>query len=74
MTQAEKRRQRKLLRRKQVLQLIQMGRTALDRAVREGRFPQPITVFEGGRVIAWDEQEVLNWLEERFAARDKERV
>jgi predicted DNA-binding transcriptional regulator AlpA len=47
-----------------------MGRTALNRAVREGRFPQPIVLFEGGRILVWDEEEVLNWLDGRFEARE----
>jgi predicted DNA-binding transcriptional regulator AlpA len=73
MTKAEKR-YRRLLRRRQVLELIGMGRTALNRAVADGRFPPPIVLFEGGRVLVWDEDEVLAWLDARFAARDKERV
>jgi predicted DNA-binding transcriptional regulator AlpA len=64
------RRHRRILRRRQVLELIGMGRTALNRAVREGRFPQPIVLFEGGRILVWDEEEVLNWLDGRFEARE----
>jgi predicted DNA-binding transcriptional regulator AlpA len=64
------RRHRRILRRRQVLELIGMGRTALNRAVREGRFPQPIVLFEGGRILVWDEEELLNWLDGRFEARE----
>jgi prophage regulatory protein len=68
---AEKRRRRRLLRRKQVLEMIGMGRTALVEAVKRGDFPAPIVLFEHGRSLVWDADEVEAWIEARFAARDK---
>jgi predicted DNA-binding transcriptional regulator AlpA len=71
MTKDEKRRHRRLLRRRQVLELVNMGRSALKEAVARGDFPVPIVLFEHGRMLMWDESEILAWLDARFAARDK---
>jgi predicted DNA-binding transcriptional regulator AlpA len=73
MTKAEKR-HRRLLRRRQVLELVNMGRSALKEAVERGDFPKPIVLFEHGRILMWDADEVEAWLDARFAARSKERV
>jgi predicted DNA-binding transcriptional regulator AlpA len=64
---------RRLLRRQEVLKKLKMRRTALDEALARGGFPLPITIFEGGRALAWDEQEIDDYLEQRFAARNKVR-
>jgi prophage regulatory protein len=71
MTDEAEKRRRRLLRRKQVLAMIGMGRTALVEAVKRGDFPAPICLFPTGRVLVWDEDEVEAWIEARFAARDK---
>jgi predicted DNA-binding transcriptional regulator AlpA len=64
---------RRLLRPQELLKKLRMGRTALDEALKRGGFPLPITIFEGGRALAWDEQEIDDYLEQRFAARKKVR-
>ena len=48
------------------------ARTCLSRStiyayVRDGRFPQPVTISE--RCVAWVEAEVEAWIAERIAAR-----
>jgi predicted DNA-binding transcriptional regulator AlpA len=48
-----------------------MGRTALKEAVERGDFPPPIVLFETGRILVRDADEVEAWIEARFAARDK---
>jgi predicted DNA-binding transcriptional regulator AlpA len=69
MTEDQKRRYRRLLRRTQVLQMLGMGRSALKEAVARNDFPKPIILFEHGRLLMWDEDEVLAWLDARFEAR-----
>src|SRR5262249_23167405 len=62
---------RRLLRRNEVLKLLRIKRTALDEAIARGDFPGSIKLFDGGRAVVWDEEEVLNYLERRFAARTR---
>jgi predicted DNA-binding transcriptional regulator AlpA len=62
---------RRLLRRQELLKKLKMKRTALDDALERGGFPLPITIFEGGRALAWDEREIDDYLEQRFAARKR---
>jgi len=62
---------RRLLRRQELLKKLKMKRTALDEALSRGSFPLPITIFEGGRALAWDETEVDDYIEQRFAMRNK---
>src|SRR4051794_10051168 len=33
--------------------------------IRKGEFPEPIVLSDGGRSVAWVENEVLEWLEQR---------
>jgi predicted DNA-binding transcriptional regulator AlpA len=64
---------RRLLRRQEVLKKVRIGRTALDDALERGVFPLPTTLFPGGRALVWDEQEVDDYIEQRFAARKRTR-
>lgn len=63
----KKKKQRRLIRRKRVLEKIPIRRTALRDAVKAGKFPKPITIL--GRTLVWDEDEVDEWVEARFAER-----
>jgi predicted DNA-binding transcriptional regulator AlpA len=60
---------RRLIRRREVLEMISMRRNALHAAVDRGDFPKPIRIFEHGRVLAWDLDEVETWLASRFEMR-----
>jgi predicted DNA-binding transcriptional regulator AlpA len=44
------------------------SRDHLRRKCRAGEFPKPIHISD--RKIAWDEQEIDNWLEERAGLRE----
>jgi predicted DNA-binding transcriptional regulator AlpA len=64
---------RQLLRRQELLKKLKMGRTALDDALERGVFPLPTTIFPGGRALVWDEQEINDYIEQRFKARKRTR-
>lgn len=38
--------------------------------VAAGELPQPIKLTDGGRTVAWLEDELIKWRNERIAARD----
>jgi predicted DNA-binding transcriptional regulator AlpA len=59
---------RRLLRRRVVMEMLGIKRTALEEAVKRDDFPKPIVIFKKGRALAWNEDEVLTWLDERFKA------
>jgi len=65
----EERPRRRLMRRNEVLKLLGIKRTALDEALKRHEFPQPVTIFAGGRARAWAEDEVLDYIERRLATR-----
>jgi predicted DNA-binding transcriptional regulator AlpA len=61
---------RKQIRRTVVLDTIGCGLTKLNEMVADGTFPAPITLSPGGRAIAWFEDEVIAYQQERAAERD----
>jgi prophage regulatory protein len=52
-----------------VASVVGWSRVTIYRAVKEGRFPQPVKL--GARSIAWPESEIAEWQEARKAARDQ---
>ncbi|CAK7032452.1 helix-turn-helix transcriptional regulator [Saezia sanguinis] len=54
---------KRLLRRKVVEDKTGFSRTTIYRLMREGLFPQSVRI--GIRAVAWDEQEIDAWIEER---------
>jgi prophage regulatory protein len=59
-----------MLRKPEVLRRTGMKKTQLDEAIREGKFPRGVPVFEDGRALGWFEDEVDAHIESRRAARD----
>ncbi len=57
----------RLLRRRQVEELVGMSTSSIYRKVRSGDFPEPVDV--GGGTVRWREDELLEWLESRPRAR-----
>ncbi len=51
-----------ILRTKQVLALLGIGRTTLWRWTRQGTFPKPIRM--GPRAVGWRASELQNWLDQ----------
>jgi prophage regulatory protein len=68
----ERRRARRALRLLEVLDRTGLKKTALFDAVKRGIFPKPFVLLPGGRAVAWDEEEVDDFLCERMAQRAEE--
>jgi prophage regulatory protein len=54
---------KKLLRDKQVIEMLSISRSNWWRGVREGRYPQPIKL--GPRTTCWRESDILKLIEDR---------
>ncbi|MBW2187323.1 MAG: AlpA family phage regulatory protein [Deltaproteobacteria bacterium] len=52
---------KRLLRIKQVLEIIPLGKSTVWKMVAEGKFPQPIKLSE--RCTAWRESDVVAWMD-----------
>lgn len=50
--------------------MVGLGKTTIYKYVSERRFPVPVAL--GGNRVAWLESEVLNWMLERVAEREKD--
>lgn len=61
----------RILRRKDLPGYVGLQRTAIDDAIRAGRFPAPIKV--GVRAVGWIESEIVEWQQNRIAERDRGR-
>lgn len=47
-----------------------LSRTVVDDLVRAGKFPKPIKLTDGGRAVAWLEEDVAGWQQKVKAERD----
>jgi len=65
-------RPRQLIRRREVMELLGIKRTAFDEAIKRQDFPKPITIFAGGRAKAWAEDEVRDYIERRLSTRGRD--
>jgi len=61
----------RLLRKPEVLARLGIKKTQLDEAIRDGRFPAPTKILEGGRAEGWFSDEIEAYVESRRAARDQ---
>ena len=57
------------LRKKTVAVRTGLSTTEIDRRVREGRFPQPVSL--GPQTTAWPESEVIAWQRDLIRRRDE---
>lgn len=55
----------RLLRLKIVIDCTGLGRSSIYRKIDDGTFPAPIRI--GARAVAWVENDVQKWIEERIA-------
>ena len=62
--------QRRLLRRKQVLEVTALTRSSLYRKIANGTFPRQVHI--GDRAVAWRESDIERWLDEQEASWEKE--
>lgn len=58
----------RLIKLKEVLNLTALSRASVYRMMADGKFPSSVPL--GERSVGWVEEEILNWIEERIAARD----
>jgi prophage regulatory protein len=61
---------KRLLRRKQVEEKTGQARSSLYDAMKQGKFPKPINL--GMRSVAWLEDEIDAWIDERVNIRNKQ--
>ena len=59
--------QPRFLRLAEVLEMTGMGKTFIYARMKEGSFPKQIQL--GSRLVVWNEQEVIKWMEEQMASR-----
>jgi predicted DNA-binding transcriptional regulator AlpA len=57
------------LRKSEVLELTTLRKTALEKMVREGRFPPPVPLNEAHNRVAWPASEVIAWQQKQLAVR-----
>lgn len=51
----------------QVKKMTGLGRSTIYEYMREGRFPLPVDLSGNGRVKAWIDEEVQQWMEKRIS-------
>lgn len=51
-----------------VMELTSLARSTIYKFITEGRFPKQVSL--GGNCVAWDKDEVLEWMEARIKERD----
>lgn len=56
----------RLLRLKQVMDLVPLSKSTIYALIAKGEFPQQVSL--GGGIVAWREWEILRWIAERPAA------
>ena len=60
----------KLIRLKQVIEMVGVSRAYIYRLLKEGRFPQQVEIVAGGTARAFVESEVQEWIDKRIEARN----
>ena len=63
---------KRLLRRKEVERITGKSRSAIYADIRAGTFPEPVAI--GRNSVAWLEQEIDLWLNNRLADRQRNRI
>ena len=53
----------RLIRIKEVLQLIGLSKTTLYKMIQEGKFPQSVAIY--GSAVGWKQDEVADWINSR---------
>lgn len=58
----------RLIRLKEVINSTGLGRSSIYNYISGGRFPKPVSL--GGRAVAWVEEEIEEWIQEKINGRD----
>ena len=61
-----------VLRKPEAMNFTGYGETQFDEKVANGELPQPISLADSGRSLAWLRSELEEWLKKRIAQRDAE--
>lgn len=56
----------RLLRRPEVEKLVQLSRSTIYARIQQGTFPKPVPL--GGRLVAWLDKDIQDWIQERIEA------
>ena len=59
--------QPRFLRLAEVLEMTGMGKTFIYARMKDGTFPKQIQL--GSRSVVWNEEEVINWMEDQISSR-----
>ena len=57
---------KRILRFKQVQELIPFSRSYIYNLISQGRFPSPVKIVEGGRGAGWWEHEIQEYVNQRY--------
>lgn len=56
---------REFWRQRRVLEAVPFSRSTMYDLINKGAFPHPISIA-GGRAVAWDSEEIQQWMESRI--------
>lgn len=60
----------RIFRRRDLTALTGLKQSRLDELIRDGQFPAPIKLTDGGRATGWLESDLIEWQNRRVAKRD----
>lgn len=61
----------KLLRIRDLTEAFGISKSYIYKLSKDGKFPKPVPLIEGGNAVGWIAEEVQEWLDERIAAREE---
>jgi len=67
----------RIYRRRDLTAVTGLKQSRIDELIRDGEFPAPIKLTDGGRATGWLESDLIEWQNNRIAKRDaqpRERV
>jgi prophage regulatory protein len=64
------RRLNRMYRLRELPQFVGLRRTQIGELIKEGKFPKPVPLSDGGRAVAWLETDLIAWQNGRIAARN----
>lgn len=57
-----------LWREPRVVEAVGLARSTIWALVKQGSFPSPVPIHDGGRAVGWPSNEVNAWIQARIAA------
>lgn len=57
-----------LWREPRVVQAVGLARSTIWSLVKEGEFPAPVPIHDGGRAVGWPSNEVNGWIQNRITS------